>query len=325
MKRPLISFITPMKEQDFRVIKLFESIKRQNYPQDRIELIITDGGSNPEVLKACKKYGAQIYHNPKGYAEGAGMGKDQGIWKATGEFVVIAESDLELIGDNWINDMLKPFEEHKDLFGSVPRLYVNPQDNMTNRYLSYVGVDPFAIYRSLEGQLTFNKHLKKEHHDHYDVLELDPKEPLCMGSNGFMFRRSLIKEVGDYAQDIEFIARLAKKGHTKFAVVEHARIWHKNVKSFKDFLRKRVKWMQNYLKSYIFEKKEFNWIDNKLYFFLYTFKNLLFVPSFLNGINKAIEYRDTAWLLHGPLVFLSTLVNIYFTLTSKKMFMQLFQ
>ena len=94
--KPLISFVTPMKEKDFRVIKLLESVQRQNYPKNKIELIITDGGSNPKVLDACKKFDfVKIYPNPKGFAEGAGMGKDQGIWKSKGKYVVIAKSDIE--------------------------------------------------------------------------------------------------------------------------------------------------------------------------------------------------------------------------------------
>ena len=36
---PLVSFVTPMKEKDFRVMKLIKSIRAQNYPQDKIEIL----------------------------------------------------------------------------------------------------------------------------------------------------------------------------------------------------------------------------------------------------------------------------------------------
>ena len=45
MKFPKISFITPMKEKDFRVIKMLQSIRSQNYPQEKIEILIIDGGN----------------------------------------------------------------------------------------------------------------------------------------------------------------------------------------------------------------------------------------------------------------------------------------
>lgn len=322
---PKISFVTPMKEQDFRVIKLLDSIKVQNYPKNKKEVIITDGGSNPQVLKKCREYPfVKIFHNPKGFAEGAGMGKDQGIWKSTGDLIVIAESDIELMDKDWIMNMIKPFQESPEIFGAAPRLFVHPEDNSTNRYLSYIGVDPFAVYRSLEGQLQLNPRLHKKRNELYFIETLDKKQPFCMGSNGFMFRKSLIKKVGDYAQDVEFIARLAKADLTAFAVVNNAPVWHKNVEGIKDFVRKRVKWTRNYTKVYIKEKKEFSWITSKSQFLMHVAKNLLLLPHIPVSLQKSFQYQDPAWLLHLPLMFFSTALNIYFALNSREMRQQAF-
>ena len=319
---PLVSFVTPMKEKDFRVMKLIKSIRAQNYPQDKVEIIITDGGSNPKVIEACKKEGAKIFHNLKGFAEGAGMGKDQGIWHSNGEYIVIAESDIELIGREWINNMLRPFTDNPEVFGVMPKLFVNPQDNKTNKYLSYVGVDPFAAYRSIEGQLEFDKKLSKVKRKPYTVLKLDKTKPYCMGSNGFMFKKEYIKKVGDYAQDVEFIARLAKNGYTKFAVAQNAKVWHKNVKGLKDFIRKRIKWTRDYTTYYSTQKKDFNWISNKRQFIFYVAKNITFIYNIPISIKKYSEYKDSAWILHAPLMFFSTGLNIYYSLKSKSMMKQ---
>jgi GT2 family glycosyltransferase len=322
--KPKISFVTPMKEQDFRVIGLLKSIRKQKYPQKQVEIIITDGGSNPDVLEECKKYGVKIFVNPKGFAEGAGMGKDQGIWKSKGKYVVIAESDIELIETDWIEKMIKPLEENPMLFAAVPRLFVHPKDSTTNRYLSYVGVDPFAVYRALDAKLELDKKLFSDSKKRFRIFHLDVKEPSCMGSNGFMFRKDLIKKVGDYAQDVEFIARLAKKNYLDFAIVEDSHVWHKNVKGIWDFLKKRIKWTRNYTRVYVHEKKDFEWITNKPKFFMYVLKNLLFFPNIPISIKKAFIYKDPAWLLHAPLMFFSTALNIYFTIFSKKMIKQVF-
>lgn len=319
-KLPKVSFVTPMKEKDFRVIALLKSIRSQNYPQNKIEIIIIDGGSNPEVLEECKKYKVKIFNNPKGFAEGAGMGKDQGIWKSKGEYIVIAESDIELIGENWIKNMIKPLE-NKEIFASIPRLYVNPKDNLTNRYLSYVGVDPFAIYRSIEGQIELNN--KLSFNEDFKIIEMEEGVPYCMGSNGFMFRKKLIKEVGDYAQDVEFIARLEKNNYRKFAVVSNARIWHKNVKGFGNFMKKRLKWTRDYTTVYSKEKQNFNWVNNKKLFLIYILKNMFIIPNIPISIKKSLKYNDGAWLLHPFLMFLSTSINIYFTITSKNMTKQI--
>lgn len=312
-----------MKEKDFRVIGLLKSIDAQDYPKDNIELIITDGGSNPDVLEECRKFPwVKIHYNPKMLAEGAGMGKDQGIWHSTGEFIVIAESDIELMDPSWIRNMLKPFKD-KEVFAACPRLYIHPKDSPTNKYLSYVGVDPFASYRSLEGQIELDEALHaRTNRGEFHIIELNPEKPYCMGSNGFMFRKQLTEEVGDYAQDVEFIARLSKHGYRKFAVVNDAKVWHKNVNGFVDFLKKRIKWTRNYSKIYVHEKKDFNWINDRKAFFWYVVRNMVVFPNVYISIRRSLEYKDASWLMHAPMMFISTSINIYFTLFSRKMLTQ---
>lgn len=317
MERPLVSFVTPMKEQDFRILALLKSIRTQNYPREKVEIIIVDGGSNPAVLQKCAEYGVKIYFNEKGVAEGKGMGKDQGIWKSSGKYVVIAEADIRLIGSDWIEKMVEPLERDDGLFGCVPRLYVDKGDNIVNRYLSYVGVDPFAVFRSLEGQLALDKVPLFDAGNYYRV-SLNPEKPYCMGSNGFMFRRDLIKRVGDYAQDVEFIARLAKNGFIFFALPKEARVFHANVKGFLDFLKKRCRWTKGYGRLYIKEKKNFVWITDRTKFLSYVVKNLLIFPNIPVAVKNCVKYRDICWLLHPILLFISTFINLYYSLWSRE-------
>ncbi len=324
MEKPLVSFVTPMKEQDFRVLALLKSIRTQNYPQEKVEIIIVDGGSNPAVLQKCAEYGVKIYFNEKGFAEGKGMGKDQGIWQSSGKYVVIAEADIRLIGTDWIEKMVEPLERDEDLFGCVPRLYVDKRDNIVNRYLSYVGVDPFAVFRSLEGQLSLDKVPLFDAGNYYRV-RLNPEKPYCMGSNGFMLRRDLIKIVGDYAQDVEFIARLVKHGFLDFAIPKEPRVFHGNVRSLSDFLKKRLKWTRNYTQVYIKEKKDFRWITSKSAFLAIVVNNLLLIPNFSPALKNYVRNKDIAWFLHPFLTFISTFINICYVLRSRKMIRNLFK
>ena len=68
----------------------------------------------------------------------------------------------------------------------------------------------------------------------------------------------------------------------------------------------------------------FNWIDDKLRFFTYVLQNLLIFPNVPISVKKAFQYRDLTLLLHAPFLFLSTVLNVYFTLRSRSMFKQLF-
>jgi GT2 family glycosyltransferase len=237
--------------------------------------------------------------------------------------VVNADADIRLISKDWIKNMIAPLEENENLFASVPRLYVDKKDNIVNRYLSYVGVDPFAIFRSLEGQLALDR-VPLEDAKGYFKARLNKKKPYCMGSNGFMFRRELVKRVGGYAQDVEFIARLAKNNFLEFAISKETKIFHGNVKSFSAFIKKRVRWAQAYSNFYVDEKKDFVWVDNKPRFMVYVLKNLLFLPNIPISVRKCIEHRDFCWLLHPALMFLTTFINLYYSLQSKKMLKHIF-
>ena len=323
MAEPIISFVIPTKEKNYRVLPLLDSIRNQDYPADKTEIIIIDGGSTPKILDKCQKYNPKIYYNTKVLAEGKGMGKDQGIEKSNGKYIVIAEADIRLVGKDWIKNMIAPLEENEKLFASIPKLYVDKNDNVVNRYLSYVGVDPFAIFRSLEGQLALDR-VPVEDAGGYFKIKLNKKRPYCMGSNGFMFRKELIGRVGGYAQDVEFIARLAKNNFLEFAIPEEAEIFHGNVKSFSAFMKKRVRWAQSYSNFYVDEKKDFVWVDNKPRFMVYVLKNLLFLPNIPVSIRKCVEHRDLCWLLHPVLMFLTTFINLYYSLQSRKILKHIF-
>jgi len=84
-------------------------------------------------------------------------------------------------------------------------------------FLRYIGVDPFAIYRALDAQLALGL-VKTEDMVSYYRVRIDKKDPYCMGSNGFCFRKDLMNIVRDYVQDVEFIARITKAGILQKAI-----------------------------------------------------------------------------------------------------------
>ena len=136
--------------------RLLDSIFSQNY-SGKLEVICVDGGSGDGTLELLKKYKVKIHHNLKKYPEGRGMGKDQGVKLAKNEIILIVDQDNRLIGKDCLRNLVLPFLKDKEIFGAACRLYVDENDNLTNRYLSYVGTDPFASNRSLEGRMALEK------------------------------------------------------------------------------------------------------------------------------------------------------------------------
>ena len=60
---PLISIITPTLNSEQDLPKLIESIKRQDYPNSKIEVIISDGGSTDSTIKIAEQNHVKIVNN----------------------------------------------------------------------------------------------------------------------------------------------------------------------------------------------------------------------------------------------------------------------
>ena len=84
---PLISVVTPTLNAGKVLERELESIRIQNYPQDKIEIIIADGGSTDNTLEIAKKYGARIYANLLKTGEAGKAARRQGRAQGPGRGV----------------------------------------------------------------------------------------------------------------------------------------------------------------------------------------------------------------------------------------------
>ena len=56
MKYPTISVITPTFNSKSTIEKCLTSVRKQNYPQNKIEIILIDGGSIDDTKKITKNF-----------------------------------------------------------------------------------------------------------------------------------------------------------------------------------------------------------------------------------------------------------------------------
>lgn len=114
---PLISIITPTLNAQSVLEECLRSISEQDYPKDKIEIIIADGGSSDGTLEIAKRYGAKVVPNPLKTAE---AGKDAALKHARGELVALIDSDNILPDSKWLKQMVEPLLIHKEAVGSKP-------------------------------------------------------------------------------------------------------------------------------------------------------------------------------------------------------------
>ena len=291
------------------VKRLLDSIFSQDYP-GKLEVICVDGRSEDGTLELLKNYKVRIHHNKKRFPEGKGMGKYQGWELAKNELLLIVDQDNKLIGKDCLKELVKPLVKDKDVFGCACRLFIDKKDNLTNRYLSYVGTDPFASYRSIEGRMALRKIKLKDEGDYYSYV-IGEDEDLCTGGNCFIYRKKFLDRINGYTQDVDAVNSLVELGINKMAIPKNARTHHLAVKSFKEFLVKKWKWGYHYA----FENREDRNADwypkdfvDTMKFGSYILGNLIVIPNFFIGIKNWIYYKDSAWLVHPVAMFFNTLI-----------------
>ena len=60
---PLISIVIATYNEQKNIFKFLTSLTMQNYPRDRLEIIIVDGGSTDGTIEIAKKFKVKIIIN----------------------------------------------------------------------------------------------------------------------------------------------------------------------------------------------------------------------------------------------------------------------
>jgi glycosyltransferase involved in cell wall biosynthesis len=307
MRAPKVSFVICTYNAEELARRCIESIKMQNYPKSRIEIICVDGGSTDSTLDLLRKYKVKIIHNKNRLPEGKGMGKFLGYKAARGQFIAIVDQDNEVQGKEWLKEMLFPLIKDNKIFGSACMLLTKKDDILINRYISLIGTDPFAAYRSLDGVLGLRR-IKLDDKGRYFSYDLNLKNMIITGGNCFIYRKKALDEIGGYTVDTDVIYSMAEKGG-RLAIPKNARTWHHAAASVMEFIRKKISWSKNYSERLQKERK-FKWIPEdrkgKIELMKNVLMNLSIIPNLYISIKRYNESKESAWLLHPLMAFLVT-------------------
>jgi len=316
---PTISVLTCTYNGQKTMEKCLQGLFSQDYPLDKIEWIIADGGSSDKTVEIVKKWQKKypkvikFYHNETQFSDGRGKGYDLFSRKANNEIIWFMDQDNILIQKDWIKNMVKILVNDKDIAAVQSRMAIPKKGTVLDRYLSAIGIeDPFAIHYSLNSQIIFNpKKFKFNKEGKYYIYQIDPNNFYYAGSNGFMIRREAFFNSGGWNQDTDLFYRMGMN-HYKVAVPKDVKLYHMSSINMKHFILKRCFYVQYYL-SQNYEGRDFYWFDlkkNKLKENLRFVKAVLFnisiIPGLIQGGKRALKERKGYWLMHPLALFLVT-------------------
>lgn len=287
------------------------SVKKQNYPQDKIEIIVIDDASTDNTLEIAKKYKAKILING---THNMYKSLSMGYHGATGEFCFQLDQDVELKSKNFVIDMIIPLMDNPSLAGTFTRFYPGRDPSWINRYLSYDPAQQDPIFQYFTTPIEKLVTVKK---DNYFICDYSSENipPITL-----MFYRMNYLKKSPLWNDKEFfdhetLMGVVKKGYTEFAYVPSAGLYHKHVTGFRHLLSKRSRNIKNhYLKTN--SKYKYKWFDattpsglSKI--LIWVIYANLFIPATVRGILRTIKYKDFVFLAEPIITIAVTDVIIY--------------
>lgn len=104
------SIVIRAYNEEKHIGRLLEGLRQQTLKD--VEIILVDSGSTDQTVSIAESFGARIVHIPS--AEFTfGRSLNFGLRQATREFVVIASAHVYPVYPDWLETLLRPFEDEK--------------------------------------------------------------------------------------------------------------------------------------------------------------------------------------------------------------------
>ena len=313
---PSISIIARTLNTNLSMFRrVLEAVKMQKYPKKLVEYIVADGGSTNGTIELAKEYGCKVIQKDFSVDEEARAGL--AIKAARGDLILDLESDNIITSDVWFLQMVKPFQENKNIFFTYSAYNGYEKDmTLTSRYCALIGApDPVLYYLNksekipLYQQVYTKGDMLDETKDYY-VIEFNKENLPTLGANGCMILRSALNKVNKNALKFthtDAIAQLVDMGYTTFGVVKNSLI-HAAAPRVLDLVRRRVEVKQKYSDARRGRRKYLVYNSKSAADRFNLMKCILFSMTFVIPFSESIvgyfRSRDVAWFLHAPISFL---------------------
>jgi len=228
MSKPIISIVTPSYNRSSEIELLINSICKQKFNLDLIELIISDDGSTDNTEKVVKQWATKTkfdlkYINQKN--QGPGMARNNGMEHSEGDLILFIDSDCEA-DPYWIKNIYDCFlKENFDACGG-------PDGAKGDFTLLQKAIDfsmtSFFTTGGMRG------HSKKM------IAKFYPR------THNMGLKRKVYEKTGGFGnlrhgQDIEYSNRIYSSG-AKISFVPDALVYHRRRSTIRQFFKQVFNW-----------------------------------------------------------------------------------
>lgn len=301
-----VSFVIPTLNAELILAQCLQSIRMQDVPAERYEILVADGGSRDRTVEIAGQYGCRLVEARGLLAEAA---KKAAFAEAKGDYIALIDTDNELAGPDWLRRALGAITRHPDALGFESYYIKHPRDSHLNRLLTaeVLGTDPCVSSMATRSRLVARDA------DGVEVFELPADGSYPMGANGFIFRKDLLKSVDpkEPYHEAAFFPVLIQQGRRKLIKVQGCGVYHHYVKGLADYFRKRrrtviLHMLRKQEVSVTWDSGTLPW--RKVWALAY---NGTLVGPCVKGITRALIGRDIEWLLYPAAAFVSAIGSVF--------------
>lgn len=187
----IVVIVLNMKNELYQCLKSIESL---DYPRDKFEVLVIDGGSNDGTLDICKNFSVKCLIEEK---KGRGLARNIGIKNSKGEIIAFVDADCR-VTRNWL--MVHAKNHMNKSVGAVGGAVINPLMSISNK---------FALTNHYEYFAEFDENIPKKMIYH-----------VC--TSNASFKKNTIEEAGffddtlDAYEDFELCNRITQIGSKLF-------------------------------------------------------------------------------------------------------------
>jgi len=196
---PVISVIIPAYNEEKRIANAIEGILKQNYPKEKMEVIVVDDCSKDNTLYVASKYSIKTICHDKNKGDSAS--RNTGAKHAFGDLIATTDAD-DKVDENWLINISKHYNDSNlgAVLGSSHIIY--NYNNWQQRIISELsiclrGSDAVDAIHDLNGKVGSNN---------------------SIGSNQ-AFKKELFLKIGGYdtrlaaGMDQEIVWRIEQAGY----------------------------------------------------------------------------------------------------------------
>ncbi|MEM0054444.1 MAG: glycosyltransferase family A protein [Nitrososphaeria archaeon] len=311
---PSISIVIPTYNSEKIIDDCLKSIINQNYPKNKIEIIVVDGGSKDKTIQIAKLYGATVLLEATGRPEAATA---IGYKEAKGDLILNLPTDNIIPYNNWLKDMIKPFQKCPEIVAAQTlRYFYGKNLSLLDRYFALFGAgDPLAFYLNKRDRISWMEEDGVPFAEFKDmgafyIVKMNPQNIPTLGANGYIVRRRIIQKfIGNTLNffHIDSNVDMIKNGYNKYAIVKTT-IIHRSGERFFTYFRKRIRYMLIYFKDR--SRRRYHLYDpmnDKLKLAKFVFFSLTFIKTTYDAVRGYKKIKDVAWFLH-PIICWGTTI-----------------